>query len=305
MKKALKIAAIVIGSLALVIGGYVLYIAKFKEYDVADTQVDEIVREPYVIELPDGGTLEIEEDGTVTEKDADGNVITVTEAPESAEDTVVASSNSSSTDNQSSGTDSTQTGTTNSGGGSTASSGTGGSGSSNDGASGSGSSTGGSSTGGSSGNGSDSGSTGGSGSGGGSNAGSGSGSSGSESGGSTNQPQTMTVAQIKEKYNPVFASLEAQAEGRLNSLISRAKAEYSEKQASGEVDYGYFYRKYSSAAANLEASTDAAFYSTLSVVQNVFVANGFNKSYAADYETQYKQRKADRRSELMSKVTGG
>lgn len=297
MKKALKIAAIVIGSLALVIGGYVLYIAKFKEYDVADTQVDEIVREPYVIELPDGGTLEIEEDGTVTEKDADGNVITVTEAPESAEDTVVAASNSSSTDTQSSGTDSTQTGTTNSGGGSTGSSGTGGSGSSNDGASGSGSS----------GNGSGSGSTGGSGSGGGSNAGSGSGSgsSGSESGGSTNQPQTMTVAQIKEKYNPVFASLEAQAEGRLNSLISRAKAEYSEKQASGEVDYGYFYRKYSSAAANLEASTDAAFYSTLAVVQNVFVANGFNKSYAADYETQYKQRKADRRSELMSKVTGG
>lgn len=298
MKKALKIAAIVIGSLALVIGGYILYIAKFKDYDVADTQVDEIVREPYVIELPDGGTLEIEEDGTVTEKDADGNVITVTEAPESAEDTIVASSNSSSTDNQSSGTDSTQTGTTNSGGGSTGSSGTGGSGSSNDGASGNGSS-----TGGSSGNGSGSGSTGGSGSGGGSNAGSGS--SGSESGGSTNQPQTMTVAQIKEKYNPVFASLEAQAEGRLNSLISRAKAEYSEKQASGEVDYGYFYRKYSSAAANLEASTDAAFYSTLAVVQNVFVANGFNKSYAADYETQYKQRKAERRSELMSKVTGG
>lgn len=298
MKTVLKIATIVIGSLALIIGGYVLYIAKFKEYDVADTEVDEIVREPYVIELPDGGTLEIEEDGTVTEKDAEGNILTVSQAPEDAEGTVVASNNSSSADgeedsdsSESGGSSTGSTGTTNSGTSSNGASGsTGGSGSSGSDSSGSGSSGSGSS-----------GSTGGSGS-----SGSGSGSGSGTSTGGSSETSTMTVSEIKTRYNPVFAGLEAQAEERLNALVSRAKAEYTTMQANGEsIDYGYFYRKYSAAAANLEASTDAAFYSTLAVVQNVFVANGFNKSYAADYETQYKQRKAERRSELMSQVTGG
>lgn len=274
--------------------------------------MDEIVREPYVIELPDGGTLEIEEDGTVTEKDAEGNILTVSQAPEDAESTVVASNNSSSADgeedsdsSESGGSSTGSTGTTNSGTSSNGASGsTGGSGSSGSGSSGStggsGSSGSDSSGSGSSGSGS-SGSTGGSGS-----SGSGSGSGSGTSTGGSSETSTMTVSEIKTRYNPVFAGLEAQAEERLNALVSRAKAEYTTMQANGEsIDYGYFYRKYSAAAANLEASTDAAFYSTLAVVQNVFVANGFNKSYAADYETQYKQRKAERRSELMSQVTGG
>ena len=285
MKKILKIAAIVIGSLALLVGGYLLYVTKFKEYDVADTQVDEIVREPYVIEMPEGGTLEIDEEGNVVEKDAEGNIISEFKAPKNADDSTVAVASSGGTsssdeeEDEGESTSGSSQGTSSNSGSNNSSGSTGGSGSGNGSSSGSGS-------------------TGGSGSAGGS--GSGSGSSG---GGETS---TMTVADIKSKYDPVFAGLEAQAEGRLASLVSRAKAEYTEKQANGEsIDYGYFYRKYSSAAANLEEATDAAFYSTLAVVQNVLVANGFNKSYAADYESQYKARKAERRSELMSQVTGG
>lgn len=277
MKKILKIAAIVIGSLALLIGGYLLYVMKFKDYDVADTQVDEIVREPYVIEMPEGGTLEIDEEGNVVEKDAEGNIISEFKAPKNADDStvaVVSSGGTSSSDEEEDGGESTSD---SSQGTSSGSSGTSSSGSAGGSGSGSGSSSGSGSAG-----------------------GSGSGSSGGD------ETSTMTVADIKSKYDPVFAGLEAQAEGRLASLVSRAKAEYTEKQANGEsIDYGYFYRKYSSAAANLEAATDAAFYSTLAVVQNVLVANGFNKSYAADYESQYKARKAERRSELMSQVTGG
>lgn len=283
MKKILKIAAIVIGSLALLIGGYLLYVMKFKEYDVADTQVDEIVREPYVIEMPEGGTLEIDEDGNVVEKDAEGNIISEFKAPKNADDSTVAVASSGGTSSSDEEEDEGESTSGSSQGSSSGSNGTSSSGSAGGSGSGSGSSSG-------------SGSTGGSGSAG----GSGSGSSG---GGETS---TMTVADIKAKYDPVFAGLEAQAEGRLASLVSRAKAEYTEKQANGEsIDYGYFYRKYSAAAANLEAATDAAFYSTLAVVQNTLVANGFNKSYAADYESQYKARKAERRSELMSQVTGG
>lgn len=291
MKKVLKIAAIVIGSLALLIGGYLLYITKFKEYDVADSQVDEIVREPYVIEMPEGGTLEIDEEGNVVEKDAEGNIISEFKAPKNADDSTVAVASSGGTSSseegeQEEGASSSSQGTSSSSGNNSSSGATGGS-SSNSG-SGGGSSSGSGSSG-------SSGGTGGSGS---------SGGSGSESSG--DGTSTMTVADIKTKYDPVFAGLEAQAEGRLASLVSRAKTEYTEKQASGEsIDYGYFYRKYSGAAANLEAATDAAFYSTLAVVQNVLVANGFNKSYAAEYESQYEARKAERRSELMSQVTGG
>lgn len=283
MKKVLKIAALLIGSFVLLVGGYLLYVTKFKEYDTADSKVEEIVRASYVIQLPEGGTLEIDEEGNVVEKDAEGNIISEFKAPKNADDSSVAVASSGGTSSSDEEEDEGESTSGSSQGTSSGSNGTSSSGSAGGSGSGSGSSSG-------------SGSTGGSGSAGGSG-------SGSLGGGETS---TMTVADIKSKYDPVFAGLEAQAEGRLASLVSHAKAEYTEKQANGEsIDYGYFYRKYSGAAANLEAATDAAFYSTLAVVQNVFVANGFNKSYAADYESQYKARKAERRSELMSQVTGG
>lgn len=279
MKKVLKIAAIVIGSFVLLVGGYLLYVTKFKEYDVADTQVDEIVREPYILQMPEGGTLEIDEEGNVVEKDADGNIISEFKAPENIEESsVVLTSGGGTTSSDEEEWESTTAfsqGTSSNSGNNSSSSSTGGSSSNLGSGSGAGSA-------------------------------SNSGGSGSGSGSSDDDTSTMSVADIKAKFDPVFAGLEGQAEERLASLVSRAKSEYVDKQANGEsIDYGYFYRKYSGAAANLEAATDAAFYSTLAVVQNVFVANGFNKSNAADYETQYKARKAERRSELMSKVTGG
>lgn len=279
MKKVLKITALLIGSFVLLIGGYLLYVTKFKEYDVADSQVEEIVRASYVIQLPEGGTLEIDEEGNVVEKDAEGNIISETVAPSTADTTAttnVSNGSSSSTKNEDNGD-----GTVSANNNSTSSGKNNASSSSNEGSSKSGSSS--------------------------SSSGSSNESSGSGSGSSNDgKVTTLTIAEIKAKYDPVFAGLEAQAEGRLAALVSRAKAEYVEQKASGEsIDYGYFYRKYSSAASNLEAATDAAFYSTLAVVQNAFVANGFTKSQASDYESAYKARKAERRSELMSQVTGG
>ncbi|KXH86880.1 hypothetical protein [Sporosarcina sp. HYO08] len=68
MKKFLKISLTIFAVLALAIGGYLLYILKFKQYDVADEEVDTIVEEPYTIELP-GDEFSLE-DQEVAEGDA-------------------------------------------------------------------------------------------------------------------------------------------------------------------------------------------------------------------------------------------
>jgi len=50
------------------LGGYGLYIFKFKKYDVADPEVDKIVEDPFEITMPDGTELIIDKDGNVVEE---------------------------------------------------------------------------------------------------------------------------------------------------------------------------------------------------------------------------------------------
>lgn len=73
--KKLKIFLIVALVVILVGGGYLLYMFKFKEYDVADEEVTEIVSEPYKVELPDGSTILIDENGEIIEETTEGNKI--------------------------------------------------------------------------------------------------------------------------------------------------------------------------------------------------------------------------------------
>jgi len=54
--------------LLVAVGGYALYVFKFKEYDVADPEVDEIIEETYTIELPDGTELVVDKDGKIVEE---------------------------------------------------------------------------------------------------------------------------------------------------------------------------------------------------------------------------------------------
>ncbi|TQR12705.1 hypothetical protein [Psychrobacillus soli] len=75
--KKLKIFLIVALVIILGAGGYLLYMFKFKEYDVADKEVSEIVGDPYKVELPDGSTLVIDEKGEIVEETATSEVNTV------------------------------------------------------------------------------------------------------------------------------------------------------------------------------------------------------------------------------------
>lgn len=68
MKKKLKIFFSIVGIIVLAVGGYLLYIFNFKTYDVADDEVEQIVADPYEIELPDGSKLVLDEDGGVAEQ---------------------------------------------------------------------------------------------------------------------------------------------------------------------------------------------------------------------------------------------
>jgi hypothetical protein len=280
----LKRLLVVFGIVILLGGSYVIYLLKFKEYDVADSEVTEITRETFNIELPDGSTIELDEDGNIVESDASGN--TGSTEGDGTESSTGTESSSSEEDTSGTSTNSNE-GTTSSTGGSSSGSGTSSTGE-NGSSSGNGSSTG--STGGSSGN---EGSTGG---------------SGSSNGGSTTTPppanvDRVTVASIKGKYEPVMSSLQGQASSRVDALVGRAYSEYQAKIANGEsVNYAYFYNKYSSAAAELEGRTDKVFYQIVGVIENELKANNLAESHVQSFITQYEKEKEARRSALLDKA---
>lgn len=273
---------ILLGLLAVVfiVGGIVLYQFKFKEYDVADEEIEKITDEDYEIELPDGTTIGGDEDGEIEEGSESGG-----------EGASVAAGDSS--DGGSNGDSSSSEGSeTVAGSGQVAGTSTSGAGDASVGGKGSVAGT-------SGGKGSSSGSAGsatGSGSGGGSGAGS------AAPGGSSPGGQ-LSVAEIKGKYTPSFASLQSQANGRIDSLVGRALGEYNEKKNSGEsISYGYFYQKYMGAANSLESQTDATFNKLIGALEGELQRNGYDKSYAQSFRDQYNSEKEARRNSIIKKA---
>ena len=255
MKKRRKLKIFLLSLLVLVIaaGGYLLYEFKFKTYDVADEEVDEIVADPYIVELPDGSQVTIDEDGNINivEKQEDSSKTSTDVAGENSQGE---GSTQSAPDGSASAGDTNTNGSTGSAG--------------------------------STGNKGNKGNI---------------GSTGSNNSGG----QEVTVASIKQKYTPVFAGIETQADTKINSLISRAKKEYKDKQANGEsIQFGYFYNKYMGAANNLEASTDSVFNGVVKLVEKDLVANGFDKSYAQSFKDEYEAKKKARRDSILSKALG-
>ncbi|UJF26193.1 hypothetical protein [Planococcus sp. 107-1] len=299
MKKHWKKIVLVLGIIFLSVAGYLVYLFQFKEYDVADEQVDEITKENYEVELPDGSKIIVDGDGNVIEEGSDGSSVDGSKdsSPETAAGTDGNSTDGSSSSNSeggaseggSTGSTSGTAGTSTSNGGTTSGS--------SDKASGSGSNSG-STTGNTGSNGSGS-SNSGKGSAG------GSGNSGSSNSGSDAGSGKVTVAQIKQKYEPSLADIENQANSRINGLVGRAKSEYDAKKAKGEsISYGYFYNKYMSAASELEGRTDTVFYAVLGSMKKELKANGLAESHADSLVSEYEARKEQRKSDLISKATG-
>lgn len=229
--------------IALVLGAgiYLVYLFKFKEYDVADEEVAEIVENPYEIELPDGSKLVIDEDGKVSEEDTN-NVVDAGDEKAGESTTGSTTTKKDSTAGITPPKSNTDKTTSN---------------------------------------------------------------EGEKPSKPSNTDKKLTVADVKGKYEPVFRQLEAQADTKINSLIGRAKKEYSDKKANGEsISYGYFYNKYMGAATSLESSTDAVFYGVIEAVEAELVANGYNKSYAKSFIDEYEATKKSRRDGILKKVVG-
>ncbi|MCM3709229.1 hypothetical protein [Sporosarcina luteola] len=248
MKKKWKISIAVVMALVLGAGAYLAYIMKFKEYDVADDEVEEIVSNPYEIELPDGSKLVIGEDGTVNQ--VEGN--TVAEGDQGGDGADGKSAAGDSGEKTSTGSNTAGVTPPNSDSKGTLTTTT-----------------------------------------------------PNKQPASSSNPKKVTVADVKGKYEPVFKQLEGQADVKINSLIGRAKKEYSDKKANGEsISYGYFYNKYMGAANNLEANTDAAFYGVVKAVEAELAANGYNKSYAQSFIDEYEATKKARRDGILKKAVG-
>ena len=263
-KKKWWLSALLVVVLLVVIGGgYALYEFKFKTYDVADEKVDDIVEEDYVIQLPDGTEISIDDEGNIVDKSS-GQLVLNTNGSSTSTDSNLTQLGQSQQKGQSEQSgQSAQTGQT---------------GQSNE------------------------------------TQGNPSNSTVNNSG--TTQPNSSTtptsqvaekptVKSIKAKYTPTLQALQSQANGRINGLVSNAKAEYSQKKANGEsISIGYFYNKYMGAANSLEASTDAAFNSLMTLIENDFVSNGYDKSHAQSFRNDYEAMKEERRNSLLSQVKG-
>lgn len=252
--KKLKYIFIALAVIILAIGGYVLYQFKFKTYDVADEQVDEILEETLEIPMPDGTVMVLDKEGNVmnqhSSEEAKQNVNVAnaanTDEEVDNESTVkndaVNQTIKDDKENESANNDSTNIENTNNN--------------------------------------------------------------------STNAQQTTpttapSVEEIKAKYAGAFASLEGQANSRLNALIGRAKSEYVAKTANGEsIEYGYFYNKYMGAATAIEASIDSAVNSVVGVVKSDLQANGYDASHADSFISSYEETKSNLRSQLMGSVMG-
>ncbi|MBT2661587.1 hypothetical protein [Bacillus sp. ISL-45] len=113
----------------------------------------------------------------------------------------------------------------------------------------------------------------------------------------------VTAEMIKAAYRPSFEELQAQANAKIDALVNTAFSEYSAKKESGEsISFTYFYRKYTSAGKELEASTDKTFNYIYDSLVSDLTARGFSSSEANEFKTQYENAKAARENALIDKA---
>ncbi|MBS8265624.1 hypothetical protein DYI25_14440 [Mesobacillus boroniphilus] len=116
-------------------------------------------------------------------------------------------------------------------------------------------------------------------------------------------PAKPAAKEIAAKYEPSFVQLEAQANSKIDALVSHAYSEYKTKQQDGEnVDYFYFYSKYSTAGKILERKTDSTFNYVYNALVNELINNGYDSTEAQKFKTAYEAAKKERRSAILNKA---
>lgn len=223
-------------------GSYLYYILEMKEYDTADTQVDEITDKKFEVILPDDSEEnthtstpkeKITNDDTVTQIDTD----TITEKPSTTK--TEKSNNADETLNKDGKKENNTVSNNKSEGTAT----------------------------------------------------------------NTKNKDETVASQITAKYEPSFKDLEAQANSRVDKLVSLAIAEYQAKRKNNEaISYPYFYAKYTSAGRTLESNADTAFEIVYNEYTNELKKNGLESSYAEKIRSHYEATKKERRNNLLKRA---
>lgn len=108
---------------------------------------------------------------------------------------------------------------------------------------------------------------------------------------------------IINKYQPQFNYLQNTALSRLDTLCSAAVQEYQQSKKSGTLKRSEIVQKYIQAATMLEGSVDSQFYNTLNAMKSDLIANNLATDIIGDTEAAYEKAKANRRSQLLSKIS--
>lgn len=264
MNKKIKIFLLSAVAILLIGIGYVIYLFQFKEYEVADEEVDEIIQDSYDITLPDGSKLIVEDEqqsgnekfttapASVSEKPEKQQLNGSSASMESTKNTEIPSSTdpagSKQPDTQQAMTVHVPNTPTSTEGIPTKK-------------------------------------------------------TESTILDPANSGKRESVASIKSKYTPTIRNLQTQVDEKIHSLIGRAKNEYATKKVNGEsIDYGYFYTKYMAAAESLEAQTDAVFYGVISSLEKDLQSNGHDRSYAQSVKDEYAAQKKARQDSVLSNM---
>ncbi len=132
------------------------------------------------------------------------------------------------------------------------------------------------------------------------------GGSGTSDGGETSGPQTSPAqnplqAQIEQKYTERLQSTGSSYEGRLNSLLASAVADYqAAKKADPNADITPLTNKYYAAGQALEAECDAKMYAILDAFENELRANSLPVDAAVRARAAYDAAKSDRAGQILS-----
>lgn len=115
----------------------------------------------------------------------------------------------------------------------------------------------------------------------------------------------MSVAKVREKYDPAIADLEDQAHDNLDALIELAVSEYLEMEANDQkISYPYFYNKYTSAASKLEQRTDKIFYALMEVMKQELKVHGLPTKATESMSKEYENRKDKLRRDILKQTAG-
>lgn len=112
-----------------------------------------------------------------------------------------------------------------------------------------------------------------------------------------------TTEQIRAKYAPRLAAVQADCEGQLSSLLGSAKAEYNQaKSAGGTVDVAALGAKYMAKADGLRRQCDRQVDAVTAAMATDLRSAGLPLDLVAEVKETYESRIIERQAEIMAKA---